>query len=160
MIQRITFEDRGQDFLWWEIDMETGRVVGCGPFQAGIWAAGNVSVDPASISVGGRLRYFAPPLPKTGGVLRYAVTAIDEAESGGGVSLPDPVTLQALCDEFNLRFPAGTRILIRTVAGQPETVVRTVSSYGASILGGHSPVVYVVGAGGCWHLDHVIGRAA
>jgi hypothetical protein len=34
---RIHFEDKGQDFTWWEVDAETGLVVDCGPCQAWAW---------------------------------------------------------------------------------------------------------------------------
>jgi hypothetical protein len=55
---RIEFEDRGQDVLWWEIDADTGRIVGCGPLQAGLWASGDIRVDLDTISVGVRPRTF------------------------------------------------------------------------------------------------------
>lgn len=58
-VERITFEDRGQDFLWWEVDMETGRVVGCGPCQGWLWASGDYRVDLDTISVGSRPRIFS-----------------------------------------------------------------------------------------------------
>lgn len=42
---RFHFEDRGQDFTWWDIDEESGEVVDCGPFQASIWANGRHYVN-------------------------------------------------------------------------------------------------------------------
>lgn len=33
----IHFEDKGQDFLVWDIDTASGIVVDCRPFQARIW---------------------------------------------------------------------------------------------------------------------------
>lgn len=84
-VQRIEFADHGQDFLWWEIQVETGRVVGCGPFQAGVWASGKSSVDMATVRIGSRPRYFSPYLGENGAVLKYAITAIKPApQSGGG----------------------------------------------------------------------------
>ncbi len=41
-METITFEDRGQDFLEWDID-ENGVVVDVRPFQAGIWKGKLVS---------------------------------------------------------------------------------------------------------------------
>ena len=32
----LHFTDHGQDFLRWELDAR-GKVIGCGPFQAGVW---------------------------------------------------------------------------------------------------------------------------
>lgn len=85
---RVTFEDLGQAFLWWEIDPETGHVIGCGPGQAWLWADGRVSVDLATIQVGQRPRYFSPAQPDRGAVLRHAIAAIESAPNeliGGGV---------------------------------------------------------------------------
>lgn len=84
-IQRITFEDRGQDFLWWEVDMETGRVVGCGPFQGSHWAGGRVSVDVKTLQIGSRPRYFSPTWGEDGAVLRYEIVEVGTAPIGGGV---------------------------------------------------------------------------
>lgn len=44
-VKRIKFEDHGQDFTWWDVD-EDGIVVGCGPFQAGIWCGCKVRSHP------------------------------------------------------------------------------------------------------------------
>lgn len=41
-MEMIIFEDRGQDFLEWDID-EDGVVVDSRPFQAGIWKGKLVS---------------------------------------------------------------------------------------------------------------------
>ncbi len=66
--------------------------------------------------------------------------------------------LQKRCDEFNDRYKPGDLILVRQVKGEPKTLVRTVSNYGAAVLGGHTAVVYVTDGGGCWGLDFVVGR--
>ncbi len=34
---KLHFEDKGQDFLIWEVDTENGKVVHCEPFQSPIW---------------------------------------------------------------------------------------------------------------------------
>lgn len=40
-VKRIYFEDKGQDFLWWDIDTDPKhaypKVVDCGPFQGWLW---------------------------------------------------------------------------------------------------------------------------
>ena len=65
--------------------------------------------------------------------------------------------LQARCDQFNQIYKPGDVILVRKVMGEAETLVRTVSGYGARVLGGHSAVVYVSDGGGCWDLNFVVG---
>lgn len=44
-IQRFNFAFHGQDFDWWDIDMDTGQVVDCGPSQAWFWADGKTFVN-------------------------------------------------------------------------------------------------------------------
>jgi len=72
--QRLEFEDKGQDFLWWDVDGETGLVIGAGPFQAWLWADGSHVVDLDSLVVGNL------PELKNGDVLRYRITSIEEAD--------------------------------------------------------------------------------
>lgn len=84
-IQHITFEDRGQDFLWWEIDDTTGRIVGCGPLQADAWASGKISVDMASVHVGQRPTFYGPATEPDGRTLKYEITAIRPAKIGGSL---------------------------------------------------------------------------
>lgn len=83
-IQRITFEDCGQDFLWWEIAMDTGRIVGCGPFQANVWASGRCSVDVATVVVGRRPTFHGPATEPEGRSLNYAIIAVRPADSPSG----------------------------------------------------------------------------
>lgn len=48
MIIRFHFEDRGQDFLWWDVKDDgraIGEVVNAGPFQAWAWADGKHFVN-------------------------------------------------------------------------------------------------------------------
>lgn len=91
-IQRLTFEDRGQDFLWWEIQPETGRIVGCGPFQASIWASGKTSVDMATVSIGQRPTYFSPHTGEDGKRLNYEISGIAPAPKSGGVASMSELT--------------------------------------------------------------------
>lgn len=83
-IQRITFEYRGQDFLWWEVDDQTGRIVGCGPHQANVWASGRCSVDVNTMVVGERPIFHGPATEPGGRTLSYVIAAIRPAETGGG----------------------------------------------------------------------------
>lgn len=49
------FEDRGQDFLEWDLDAD-GLVVDCRPFQASAWIGVRVQLDePDSVKVGSLL---------------------------------------------------------------------------------------------------------
>lgn len=82
-IQRISFEDRGQDFRWWEIDMRTGRIVGCGPLQACVWASGRCSVDVTTVLVGEKPTFFGPATEPGGRRLNFKIVAIEAANSGG-----------------------------------------------------------------------------
>lgn len=74
---RIHFEDRGQDFLWWDLedrgDDYSYRVTDCGPFQKWFWTKAYVAAD--SIKIG------QPPLvtldEKTASPLKYAVTRLE-----------------------------------------------------------------------------------
>lgn len=95
-VQRITFEDRGQDFLWWEIQSETGRIVGCGPAQGSIWASGKTSVDMATIALGQRPRFFSEGTGPKGRTMLYAVVRIAAATSGGWPSKTDLTELLAI----------------------------------------------------------------
>lgn len=83
-IQRITFENRGQDFLWWEVDEQTGRIMGCGPLGAELWASGRCTVDVATVVVGQRPTFHGPATEPEGRTLRYEIVAIAPAETGGG----------------------------------------------------------------------------
>lgn len=83
-IQRISFQDKGQDFLWWEVDDSTGRIVGCGPHQAHAWASGKCSVDLATVKLGMRPVFFGPATEPEGRTLNYQIEALAPAEIGGG----------------------------------------------------------------------------
>lgn len=81
-IQRVTFENRGQDFSWWEIDDETGRIVGCGPRLASTWANGRCSVDMNTVNVGERPVFHGPATEPGGRLLICAIVAIALADTG------------------------------------------------------------------------------
>lgn len=85
-VQRLTFEDKGQDFLWWEVDDQTGRILGCGPRQADLWASGKCSVDMNTVAVGECPIFHGPATEPGGRFLKYRIAAIRPAETGGGVA--------------------------------------------------------------------------
>jgi hypothetical protein len=65
-------------------------------------------------------------------------------------------SLQSTVDRFNARYPVGTRIRYWKAAGgkhQPSRMTRTVTR--ASVLSGHTPVVWVEGETGCISLTQV-----
>lgn len=67
---------------------------------------------------------------------------------------PSLAKMQTACDRFNAKHAVGDTIYVWTgpIEGKPvERIIR----YPASILGGHTPVVYVTGGGGCIALSHV-----
>ena len=100
-IQRITFEDRGQDFLWWEVDDATGRILGCGPYQAHLWASGKCSVDMDTVRIGQKPTFHGPATEPEGRTLNYAIATLAPAENGGGVaSMTD---LSRLIDVVNVK---------------------------------------------------------
>ncbi|PKQ69360.1 hypothetical protein BZG01_00030 [Labilibaculum manganireducens] len=45
---KVTFEDKGQDFLWWKIT-DQGAVVDCGPFQKDIWCGSFVYLETVQV---------------------------------------------------------------------------------------------------------------
>lgn len=75
-ISRITFENRGQDFLWWEVDMETGRILGCGPMQADVWASGHCSIALETMVAGQRPRFFGRATEAEGRLLTYRIADV------------------------------------------------------------------------------------
>lgn len=83
-IQRLTFECKGQNCSWWEVDDQTGRIVGCGPQEADLWATGLCSIDLATMNVGERPIFHGPATEPEGRRFRYEIAAIRPAETGGG----------------------------------------------------------------------------
>lgn len=60
-ITTIEFEDKGQDFLEWDLDDETGKVLDCRPFQARIWCKFYVD-EPKHLKVGDRVQISETPI--------------------------------------------------------------------------------------------------
>lgn len=84
-ILRLSFEDKGQNVLWWEIDDETGRIVGCGPRDACLWANGRCSVDMNTVVVGEKPIFHGPATESGGRFFGWQIAAIRPAETGGRV---------------------------------------------------------------------------
>lgn len=63
--------------------------------------------------------------------------------------------MQAMCERFNAEHPIGSEIKVWTGPREGAPAPRIVRDPGACILGGHTPVVYVSGGGGCIALTHV-----
>jgi len=57
----IEFEDKGQDFLEWDIDSESGKVVDCRPFQASIWTKFHVALHD-QLEVGDKVDICEDPI--------------------------------------------------------------------------------------------------
>lgn len=88
-IQRLTFEDKGQGVLWWEIDDQTGRIVGCGPREAHTWASGRCSVDMNTVVVGECPIFHGPATEPGGRFLNYRIASITPAQTGGVASMTE-----------------------------------------------------------------------
>ena len=56
-------------------------------------------------------------------------------------------------DEFNLRFPVGSEVMLKK-DGVPEPV-RTKTRSEAFVMCGHSAVVFLEGVSGCYLISHV-----
>lgn len=68
-----------------------------------------------------------------------------------------PAKMKDLCQAFNAQHKIGDTIRVWPGAVAGEPVERTIVSPGAVVMGGHTPVVYVSGGGGCIALTHVLG---
>ncbi len=62
---------------------------------------------------------------------------------------PSAKKLKQIVDEFNGRFPVGTKVILRKDSGEIETAVKAP----AEILGGHSAVGWFEGVSGCYVID-------
>jgi len=58
MNRKIHFEDRGQDFLTWTIDVD-GKMLACEPFQHSIWNEWTV-MNVKGLVVGGKVQLTKP----------------------------------------------------------------------------------------------------
>jgi len=63
-------------------------------------------------------------------------------------------TMQAAVDKFNERHPVGSTVTVIRDLGEKEA--RTVL-HPATILSGHTPVVWLEGIRGCYILERVVG---
>jgi hypothetical protein len=78
-IFRIHFEDHGQDFLTWDVDIITGKVVDCQPFQAEIWCKCTV-VNVDDLQVGGKVDFETRDEMLT---MKYEISDIEALEVEG-----------------------------------------------------------------------------
>jgi hypothetical protein len=60
------------------------------------------------------------------------------------------IRLQRIVDDFNARFPVGTRVFLRKDSGPVVTTV----SHAAVVLGGHSAVAWFEGVSGCYDVEN------
>jgi len=65
---------------------------------------------------------------------------------------PNPTKEQAACDAFNSFNPVGTAVHLRTDSGE-MTIEFTASK--ATVLSGHTAVIWLKGRSGCYKLDRV-----
>jgi hypothetical protein len=75
---RLHLEDRGQDFLWWDVKPYRSNmhiVVGCGPFQGWMWEGTRISRR--TMRVGHRLRIKKKREGAVWITLNYPVTRIE-----------------------------------------------------------------------------------
>lgn len=63
---------------------------------------------------------------------------------------------QDICDRFNAQFSVGDTIRVWSGPREGAPVERTVR-FPASVMGGHTAMVYVAGGGGSIALTHVEG---
>lgn len=61
--------------------------------------------------------------------------------------------LQEQCEEFNARFPVGTKVKYWEVLGHPEFKIYITRSQ-AFILNGHTACIFLEGKAGCVALNH------
>lgn len=70
--RRIRFEDRGQDFLYWDIDPD-GVVIDCHPYHREVWKG--CIVDLETLKEGKCLEYVHPRLGRGG--IKYRVVEVE-----------------------------------------------------------------------------------
>lgn len=63
--------------------------------------------------------------------------------------------LQRQVDQWNARYPEGTEVTVRKDDGE---FISTKTCSLASVLGGHTAVVWLDGISGCYLLDRVTPR--
>lgn len=65
---------------------------------------------------------------------------------------PTLKTLRRQCDEFNARVKIGDEVLYEELVGEGGATYRTHTE--ASILSGHTAVIWLEGKSGCVAIDH------
>lgn len=73
---KVTFEDHGQDFLWFEID-DDNNVVNCGPFQASFWCGLIVMNTEHTLKPGNKLAIRKPTSTEVREI-NYPITAVEK----------------------------------------------------------------------------------
>ena len=59
---------------------------------------------------------------------------------------------QQAIDRFNAECPVGSEVIVKLDSGEEK---RTTVRYPASLLGGHTPVGWIVGVVGCYDLTRI-----
>ncbi len=78
-IFRLHFEDQGQDFLTWDVDVETTKVVGCAPFQASIWCGNTVvNIDDVVLGLTDKVEFETFDFEQL--TLKYPVVEVEALE--------------------------------------------------------------------------------
>lgn len=70
----VHFEDYGQDFLEWDIDLKTERVVASRPFQNEIWS-GLLIAMPSMLKIGEKILCTRDMI--TANEIKYPITKIE-----------------------------------------------------------------------------------
>lgn len=70
---------------------------------------------------------------------------------------PTEAQLQTACDEFNIKYPVCTEVLLKK-DGVDEPVATKVR-HEACVMGGHSAVAFFEGISGSYLADRVVGKA-
>lgn len=95
----LELEDCGQDFTWFRVDIDTGLIVACGPFQAWAWVGRHVRPDTADWQAGSRVIFTG-----TDNILNYPVALVSRHDGDVDAAIlrrlnqhdgPMPVTGQA-----------------------------------------------------------------
>lgn len=76
----IEFEDGGQDFLQWDIDEKTGKILDCRPFQASIWMRNKV-VNYQNLQPGMNIVITSPYTESGEMVIKYPISNIIKHET-------------------------------------------------------------------------------
>lgn len=75
-----------------------------------------------------------------------------------GYRKPDAKKLQAACDAFNAKCPVGGRVSV--ALDNAAAPLETITTSEASVMSGHSAVIWLKGVSGCYLLDRVTPLAA